>query len=258
MRKLPAPPLWLEIAVVCILLLSFLPLIWNFSPFVLDSEYAQMAFEKLFQRDDILSALTRSLKIAFMSSVLAIIIASLAAWRSEIHKDNFVAFTLTLSMALPEIVVALALLLSFSMIKLPLGMLSLALAHASFSYAFATLIIRSHCQNFDLRVFEAAKDLGANFFQRVWRVTIPLFLTSLLSAFLLCMTLSLDDYLISAFTSGAGQETLPMKIMGLLRYGFAPELNAVSLMLFLTSFVIVSVGVVIALQKRRKSVSLPI
>ena len=111
-------------------------------------------------------------------------------------------------------------------------------------------MIRSHSQNLDPKIFEAAKDLGANSFQSLIRITIPLFTTSLLSAFLLCMTLSLDDYLISAFTSGAGQDTLPMRIYGLLRYGFGPELKAISLILFVVSLTLVCVGIPLSFKKK--------
>ncbi len=208
-----------------------------------------MALQKLFKKTELLNSLVRSLKIAFMSSTLALAVAALSAWRVEKHRDRFVSFSLHLSMAIPEIVLGLSLLMSYSLIGLELGTLSVVLAHASFTYAFATLVIRSHAQNLDPKIFEAARDLGATPLQSLLRVTIPLFASSLLSAFLLSTTLSLDDYLISAFTSGAGQDTLPMRIYGLLRYGFGPELKAVSLLLFSTSLLLVAIGLPLAFRK---------
>lgn len=212
-----------------------------------------MAFQRLFEKQELLASLLRSLEIAFISSTLSILIASFAAWRVEKFKDRFVSFTLHLSMALPEIVLGLSLLLTYSMVGLELGKISVALAHASFTYAFATLVIRSHAQNLDSRIFEASKDLGAKSWQTALKITMPLFTSSLLSAFLLCMTLSLDDYLISAFTSGAGQDTLPMRIYGLLRYGFGPELKAISLLLFASSLCFVAIGLPLSLKKLNKA-----
>ena len=250
MKKLPRPPRWFRILVLLFLLLPFLPLLYSFLPFVLEQGYLASAFQKLFAKTELLDSLLRSLKIALLSSSIALCVAALSAWRVEKHHDKFVTFTLTLSMALPEIVLGLSLLLTFSIIGLQLGTLTVALAHASFTYAFATIVIRSHSQNLNPKIFEAAKDLGANSFQSLIRITIPLFTTSLLSAFLLCMTLSLDDYLISAFTTGAGQDTLPMRIYGLLRYGFGPELKAISLILFIVSLTVVIIGLPLSFKKK--------
>jgi len=250
MKKLPRPPRWFRVIVILFLLIPFLPLAYSFLPFLLEKGYFLNAFQKLFAKTELLESLARSLKVALLSSSISILIAALSAWRVEKHKDRFVSFTLTLSMALPEIVLGLSLLLTYSLIGLQLGTLTVALAHASFTYAFATLVIRSHSQNLDPKIFEAAKDLGANSVQSLIRITIPLFTTSLLSAFLLCMTLSLDDYLISAFTSGAGQDTLPMRIYGLLRYGFGPELKAISLILFVVSLTLVCVGLPLSFKKK--------
>lgn len=253
MKKLPKAPLAVEILVGVLLCIPFIPIFWTLSPFFFESGFFELAFSKLFTKSEIIESLWRSLEIALLSSLLALAIAAGAAWRVEKHKDKFISMTLLFSMALPEIVLGLSLLMSYSIIGLQLGTLSVALAHASFTYAFATLIIRSHAQNLDPKIFEAAKDLGATPLQSLIRVTLPLFASSLVSAFLLCMTLSLDDYLISAFTSGAGQDTLPMRIYGLLRYGLGPELKAVTLVLFSASLLCVGIGLPLAMQKNKRA-----
>lgn len=251
MKKLPQAPRSVQLLVFVLLLIPFIPIFWTLSPFVLEKGFFAYSFQKLASKSQIIESLWRSLKIALSSSLISLTIASLAAWRVEKHKDQAVAFTLHLSMALPEIVLGLSLLLSYSLVGLQLGNLTVALAHASFTYAFATLVIRSHAQNLDPKLFEAAKDLGATPLQSLMRVSIPLFASSLISAFLLCMTLSLDDYLISAFTSGAGQDTLPMRIYGLLRYGFGPELKAITLLLFGTSLLCVGVGLPLTMLRKK-------
>lgn len=253
MKKLPQAPRSLQVLVLILLIIPFLPIFWTLSPFVLEEGFFAYSFSKLAAKSELIESLFRSLKIAFSSSLIALLIAGLAAWRVEKHKDKVVSYTLHLSMALPEIVLGLSLLLSYSLIGIRLGNLTVALAHASFTYAFATLVIRSHAQNLDPKIFEAAKDLGATPLQSLIRVTAPLFSSSLISAFLLCMTLSLDDYLISAFTSGAGQDTLPMRIYGLLRYGFGPELKAITLLLFGTSLVCVVLGLPLALRRQKRT-----
>jgi spermidine/putrescine transport system permease protein len=251
MKKLPQAPRFVQILVIALLLIPFIPIFWTLSPFILEKGFFAYSFQKLAAKSELIESLWRSLKIALGSSLISLIIASLAAWRVEKHKDKAVAFTLHLSMALPEIVLGLSLLLSYSLVGIQLGNITVALAHASFTYAFATLVIRSHAQNLDPKLFEAAKDLGATPFQSLIRVSMPLFASSLISAFLLCMTLSLDDYLISAFTSGAGQDTLPMRIYGLLRYGFGPELKAITLLLFSTSLVCVAVGLPLSMLRKK-------
>lgn len=250
MKKLPEAPRYLQMIVILLLLIPFIPIFWTLSPFIFEKDFFSYSFQKLAAKSELIESLWRSLKIALSSSLISLLIASLAAWRVEKHQDKVVSFTLHLSMALPEIVLGLSLLLSYSLIGIELGNLTVALAHASFTYAFASLVIRSHAQNLDPKLFEAAKDLGATPFQSLIRVSIPLFASSLVSAFLLCMTLSLDDYLISAFTSGAGQDTLPMRIYGLLRYGFGPELKAITLVLFSTSLVCVAIGLPLSMMRK--------
>lgn len=251
MKKLPQAPRYVQALVIVLLLIPFAPIFWTLAPFLTESGFFGYSFGKLAAKSELIESLWRSLKIALSSSAISLGIASLAAWRVEKHKDKVVAFTLHLSMALPEIVLGLSLLLSYSLVGVQLGNVTVALAHASFTYAFASLVIRSHAQNLDPKLFEAAKDLGATPFQSLIRVSIPLFASSLISAFLLCMTLSLDDYLISAFTSGAGQDTLPMRIYGLLRYGFGPELKAVTLILFSTSLLCVAIGLPLSVARKK-------
>jgi ABC-type spermidine/putrescine transport system permease subunit II len=251
MKRLPQAPKTVQLAVIFILLLPFVPILWSFAPFVTQENYFIEAFRKLFSRNELIDSLLRSLKIAFLSATLAVFIACVAAWRVEKHQDRLVARSLHLSMALPEIVLGISLLMAFSLIGIRLGSLTVTLAHASFSYAYATLIIRSHTQNLDPKIFEAAKDLGATPSQRLFKISLPLFSSSLIAAFLLSATLSLDDYLIAVFTTGAGQDTLPMRIYGLMRYGFGPELKAISLLLFSTSLVFVLIGLKVFLKKSK-------
>jgi len=160
---------------------------------------------------------------------------------------------------MPEVIVGLSLLLMLVSMQRALGfpergMLTIWLGHLLLGLAYATVVIQARLQDLPPQLEEAAMDLGAKPFQVFMLVTLPMIAQSLLSAWLLTFTLSLDDVVLSAFLSGPGATTLPLVIFSRARLGVSPSINAVATVIIL----VVSVGVIlasvlIARQERRRA-----
>jgi spermidine/putrescine transport system permease protein len=125
--------------------------------------------------------------------------------------------------------------------RLSMGMGTVIVSHIAFSVPFVILVVRARLHGFDNRVEEAAMDLGANELTTFWRVTLPLIAPGVLAGAMLAFTLSLDDFIITFFTTGPGATTLPIYVYGLLRRIVTPEVNALSTIWILV--VLVAVGI---------------
>jgi spermidine/putrescine transport system permease protein len=120
--------------------------------------------------------------------------------------------------------------------RLTMGMLTVVVSHIAFSIPFVTLVVQARLQGFDTSFEEAAMDLGANELTTFKRVTFPMILPGVLSGGLLAFTLSLDDFVITFFTTGPGSTTLPIYVYGLLRRIITPQVNALSAVWVLVIF----------------------
>jgi putrescine transport system permease protein len=200
---------------------------------------------------EMLAGLWLSLKIAFLTACGSVVLGTLAAFALVKYK-RFTGRTLfggmvNAPLVMPEVVVGLSLLLMLVSIQRALGfpergMLTIWLGHLLLGMAYAAVIIQSRLQDMNPQLEEAAMDLGARPHQVFWLVTLPLIAQSLVSAWLLTFTLSLDDVVLSAFLSGPGSTTMPLVIFSRARLGLNPSVNAVATVVI----VIVSVGVIVA------------
>jgi len=150
-------------------------------------------------------------------------------------------------LVMPEVVVGLSLLLMLVSVQRALGfpergLFTIWLGHLLLGMAYAAVIIQSRLQDMNPQLEEAAMDLGAKPHQVFWLVTLPLIAQSLLSAWLLTFTISLDDVVLSAFLSGPGSTTMPLVIFSRARLGLNPSVNAVATLII----VVVAIGVVLA------------
>jgi putrescine transport system permease protein len=148
---------------------------------------------------------------------------------------------------MPEVVVGLSLLLMLVSVQRALGfpergMMTIWFGHLLLGMAYATVVVQSRLLDMNPQLEEAAMDLGARPHQVFWLVTLPLIAQSLVSAWLLTFTLSLDDVVLSAFLSGPGSTTMPLVIFSRARLGLNPSVNAVATLII----VVVSIGVVVA------------
>lgn len=162
--------------------------------------------------------------------------------------------SLLVPVVIPDIVMAVALLLLFSLVREQLsflepGLLTMALAHITFQIPFVTLVVRARLSGFDRSLDEAARDLGATAWQSFWRVKLPLMAPGIVAGALLAFTLSIDDFVVSFFTTGPGATTLPILIYSSVKRGITPDIHALST-LFICAAVAATLGLT-ALQRRR-------
>jgi spermidine/putrescine transport system permease protein len=202
-------------------------------------------YEKLFANQGLLQAAGHSVLIAITSATIATIIGTLAA--VALHRYQFKGKALLstmvfVSMLTPEIVLAIALLIIFILVGVQLGFWSLLLAHITFCLPFVIVAVYSRLKGFDMKMLEAARDLGATEGKVFTKIIMPLALPAIASGWLLSFTLSLDDVIVSAFVTGPGYEVLPLKVYSMVRVGVSPEVNAISITLLVISLILVIIS----------------
>ena len=202
-------------------------------------------YRELFRDGDVLLATRNTLIVAFISTLVATIIGTLAAL--ALQRYRFPGYTLAESILyipviIPEVVMGISLLVFFAMINFRLSLTTITLSHIAFNIPFVTLVVRARLHGFDKSIEEAAMDLGANWLITFWRVTLPTIMPGVLAGALLAFTLSLDDYVITYFTAGPGSTTLPLRVFSMVRFAVTPEVNALSALWILTIFVVLGIG----------------
>jgi spermidine/putrescine transport system permease protein len=199
-------------------------------------------YGKLAGNAKVLTAAWNSVIVAAISSGLATAIGAMLALGVERARPSAARDALLFApMIIPDIVLAIALLSFFTLVKFTLGLHSIILAHVVFNIAFVCAVVRARLKSFDWSLTEASLDLGASRSTTFWRITFPLILPAIIAAALLAFTLSIDEFIIAYFTAGAGQSstTLPMQIYAMIRFGVTPEINALSAIVMMASFVLV-------------------
>ena len=203
-------------------------------------------YGEVIRNDQFLDAAWNTLRIALMSATIATVLGTLAAV-VLVRTGRFAGRTLFSGMVyaplvMPEVITGLSLLLLFVSLGVPRGLGTVTLAHITFTLCYASVVISARLVQFDRSLEEAALDLGCTPLSAFLRVTLPIIAPSIIAAWLLAFTLSLDDLVIASFTSGPGATTLPMRIYSQVRLGVTPEINALSTMLV----GVVTIGVVAA------------
>jgi spermidine/putrescine transport system permease protein len=180
-------------------------------------------------------ALVNSLEIAAISTVVATALGTLTALalvRYEFRGRAPVNFFIFIPLATPEVVLGAALLSLFLNFAVATGFGTIVIAHIMFNLSFVIVTVRSRLIGFDRSLEEAAQDLGATPWQTFRLVTLPLIMPGVISAALLAFALSIDDFVITNFTSGA-TVTFPIFVWGALRVSVPPEIYVIGSMIFL-------------------------
>lgn len=203
-------------------------------------------YGSLLQNQSLKDAAWVTLRVGVISATAATILGTLAAI-TLVRMGWFRGRTLFSGMifaplVMPDVITGLSLLLIFVALGIDRGFWTIILAHITFSMCYAAVVVQARLQDFDKSVEEAAMDLGASPVGTFFQITLPIIAPSVVSAWLLAFTLSLDDLVIASFTTGPGATTLPMKIYSQVRLGVTPEINAISTILI----GIVTVGVLSA------------
>ena len=205
-------------------------------------------YRELFSNSDIMEALITTLTIALLSSIIALIIGTAAAVGiANLRKGprKWLMNITYLPMLNADIVTGVSLLLIFSLMGIELGYVSLLLAHVTFNIPYVILSIMPKLRQLDPHLYEAAQDLGAPPVLAFFKVVLPEISPGIVTGFLLAFTMSIDDFVISFFTTGSGVSTLAIEIYSMARRGIKPEINALSAIMFL---VVLSLLLVINLR----------
>ncbi|UBH61529.1 spermidine/putrescine ABC transporter permease PotC [Proteus vulgaris] len=210
----------------------------------------------LFNNDSLLQAAGHSLTMAVTSATFATLIGSLAAvalYRYRFRGKKFVGGMLFVVMMSPDIVMAISLLMLFMILGVSLGFWSLLFSHITFCLPFVVVTVYSRLSGFDVKMLEAAKDLGAGEFTILRKIIMPLAMPAVASGWLLSFTLSMDDVVVSSFVTGPSYEILPLKIYSMVKVGVSPEVNALATILLGLSLVLVLISQLILRDRTGKA-----
>lgn len=220
-------------------------------------------YVKAWNNASLIEALVNSLVIALLATLIATVLGALAAlllWRFRFpFKAGYEGF-MALPIVIPEICMGVALLMFFintGMMEFfvgmpwPLNLGNIVIAHVSFCFPFVAVVVRSRLVGFNRQLEEASKDLGASEWQTFWSIIVPYMKPGLIAGALLAFTLSLDDFVITFFTSGPETVTFPVKVYSLVRRGVSPEINAASTILIIIT--VVATVLAMKLQAPQKS-----
>ncbi len=202
-------------------------------------------YRELFRDREIATALYNTLMIAILSSIIATIIGTAAAIGIHNMKKikKVVVMNLTyLPVLNPEIVTGVSLMLLFIFMKaftnIGLGFFTMLLAHITFNIPYVILSVLPKLKQLNKHTYEAALDLGATPLNAIRKVIMPEIMPGIVTGFILAFTLSIDDFVISFFTTGSGVSNLSIYVYSMARRGINPKINALSTIMFITILVL--------------------
>src|SRR5882757_3787368 len=252
------------IAVLYIPMLVLIAYSFNASPLIsVWGGFSTHWYTELLHNQQILQAALLSLEVAVTSSTAAVILGTLAAI-ALVRFRRFPGRLLLTGMVnaplvMPEIITGMTQLLLFvSMLQLfswpHRGFTTIVLSHITFCTAYVTITVQSRLAAADRTLEEAAQDLGASPARAFLEITLPIIAPAIISSWLLCFTLSLDDLVISSFVAGPGASTLPMVIYSKVKLGVSPDINALaSLIVCAVGVCIIAAGWLVTRSDRRRT-----
>jgi spermidine/putrescine transport system permease protein len=208
-------------------------------------------YGKLWENDALIGAMGNSLTIAFFATIFSLILGAMAAvmlWRFKFPFKGAVDGTMTMPIIVPEICLGVAMLIFFARVgwptdlAWPLNLSAITVAHVTFCFPFVAMVVRARLAGFNKEEEEAAKDLGASEFQAFRDVLLPHMKPSLIAGALLAFTLSLDDFVITFFTSGPNTVTFPVQVYSMVRFSVTPEVNAASTILIVLTVILTAIA----------------
>lgn len=260
---------FLKLVLIFGLLFFYIPIIllviysFNSSPLVnLWGGFSTQWYGVLMKDNDLISAAVLSVQIGVTASTIALVLGTMAAFALKRYgyffgRYFFYGMTIT-PIVLPDVVMGLSLLLMFmglnSWIGFPAhyGVGTILIGHITFCTAYVTIVIQARLNNIDRSMEEAALDLGAKPTKAFFCVVLPQISSSLVAAWLLSFTLSIDNLVVTSFISGPATTTLPMYIYATIKNGVTPELNALAtIMLALVSILLISASLFLPRYARK-------
>ena len=260
-RKIPS-----TIYLIFVLIIMYIPILvtifYSFNESKLSSVWGGFSlkwYQILFNDHDIWESLINTLILAAVSCALSIIIGTLGAYGmsklkgKRIEKFNStITYLSRLPIMIPEIILGMVFLAVFSFMGLPFGMLTLIIAHTSFCIPYIFIQVHSRLIGMDKSLEEAAKDLGASQLRAFFDITLPNLLPAIASGTIIAFAMSIDDVVISIFTTGPTVNLLPIKIYTRVKTGVTPEINALAALMFLFTIIMVIIADFIARKGEKK------
>jgi len=241
--------IWLWIAAAAGYAFLYVPLVivivYSFNDSKLNAEWVGFTLDwyvKLFHNDEMLTAAGNSLIIALIASLASTLLGTMAGVAMYRYKLKLLPILVLTPIAIPEILMGVSLLIFFVLLNFTLGLVSVALAHIAFCIGFVAIVVRSRLAGMDESLTEAARDCGATPWNAFRYVTLPLIMPGVIAGALMAFTLSIDDFVITFFTAGAGTVTLPLQIYSMIKIAVTPEVNAVSTLLMLLTLALIIIA----------------
>lgn len=216
-------------------------------------------YKELLHNELIISSLVTTLQVAFVSTVISTVLGTMAAL--GIHKMKKVSRTIVMNINYipimnPEIVTGISMMLLFiffrNFIDFEFGFVTLVIAHITFSTPYVILSVMPKLRQMNPHLYEAAQDLGCSPMKAFWKAVLPEIMPGVISGFLMALTYSIDDFVISYFTAGASSQTLPITIYSMVRRKINPQINALSTILFVSVLLILVIKNLIEESRIRK------
>jgi spermidine/putrescine transport system permease protein len=245
---------WLWASAILTYLFLYLPLIivvlYSFNDSRLNAEWVGFTlkwYDKLFHNEKMLTAAANSLVIGILASFFATILGTLAGIALHRYKLKLLPFLVLTPIAIPELLMGVSLVIFFVIVNqligiLELGFITILLSHIAFCIGFVAIVVRARMQGMDDSLVEAARDLGATPFQAFRLITLPVIKPGIIAGALMAFTLSIDDFVITFFTAGAGASMLPLEIYSMIKIAVTPEVNAVSSLLMLLTLALIVIA----------------
>jgi spermidine/putrescine transport system permease protein len=240
---------WLWLVAILGYLFLYAPLVivvaYSFNDSRLNAQWVGFTldwYRKLFHNQEMLGAAWNSLLIGVSASAVSTVLGTMAGYAMYRFKLRLLPILVVAPIAIPEILMGVSLLIFFVAIDLTLGLTSIILAHIAFCIGFVAIVVRARLAGMDESLVEAARDLGATPFQAFRLVTLPLIMPGIIAGALMAFTLSIDDFVITYFTAGAGALTLPLEIYTMVKISVTPEVNAVSTLLMLLTLALIVIA----------------
>jgi len=203
---------------------------------------------ELFRDRDIKTALYYTVTIAILAAVISTIVGTVSAigiYNMKTSRMNFLLNVNYLPIINPDIVTGIGLMILFLSANIKLGFSTMLLAHITFDIPYVVLSVLPKLKQLDNNITEAALDLGATPFYTLKKIIIPQIKPGIITGFLIAFTLSIDDFVISFFTTGSGVTNLSIEIYSMARRGISPTINALSSLML-----VVVLGLLLIINKR--------
>lgn len=219
-------------------------------------------YQKLFHNELIMASLGNTLIVAVIASVCATVLGTVAAigiYKMRKVPKMMVMEVTNIPITNPEIVTGVSLMLLFvffaARMNLEFGFVTLIIAHITFDVPYVVMNVIPKLRQMDANLYEAAQDLGCGPVRSFFKVVLPEILPGVVSGFLMAFTFSLDDFVVSYFTSGSGAQTLPITIYAMTRRKVSPEINALSTIIFVVVLAVLLLKNLLENRSTRKEAS---